>query len=114
MNLRQSTLNLYFSGCLNELTIRQMFVFLKENLILESLLSEIFEKNILNEKDINEYIDEAPGRYYIIEKILKCLIKKKRCKEFVACMRSSSSHRFVYDSIWRFQKYKSETALNGE
>lgn len=79
-----------------------MFVFLKENFILEFLLSEIFEKNILNEKDINEYIDEVLGRYYIIEKIFKCFIKKKRCKEFVVCMWSLFFYRFVYDSIWRF------------
>lgn len=93
-------------------------MFLKENLIFDILQRELNEKQIFIDGESKEYIDEVSGgysgSYYKIDKILKLIIKKKRCKEFIACMQSSSYNKHVFQRILRFQENESDIALKGK
>lgn len=104
----------FFSDNLTGLTVRQLFVFLKENIIFDIFENELTEMNIFTDEISKEYINKVPGNSYRIEKILKLLIKTNRCKEFIACMHKSSSHRHVSDRIQEYQRYLAKNNLKSK
>lgn len=57
-------------------------MFLKENLIFDSLQDELIQRDILNNRDIEDYICKQ-GKYFRIERLIKRIIWKKRCSDFV-------------------------------
>lgn len=104
----------FFSDNLTELTVRQLFVFLKENIIFDIFENELTEMNVFTDEFSKEYINKVPGNSYRIEKILKLFIKTKRCKEFIACMQKSSSHRHVFGRIQEYQRYEAKHNLKSK
>lgn len=58
-------------------------MFLKEKLIFDPLLDGLIQRNILNKRDIEDYICNR-GKYFRIERLIKRIIWKKRCSDFVA------------------------------
>lgn len=107
-------LNVSFSDSPNGLTVRQLFVFLKENIIFDIFENELTEMNVFTDEISKEYINKVPGNSYKIEKILKLFIKTKRCKDLIECMRKSSSHRHVFDRIQEYQSCEAKNALNSK
>lgn len=107
-------MNVSFSDCLDELTVRRLFVFLKENLILDTLTDEFIVRNFFPDNESKEYVFGKKDKYYRDERFLKLLIKKKRCKEFVACMHDLPSYKHVLDKILKFQEDETKSALNGK
>lgn len=104
----------YFSDRLPELTVRRLFVFFKENLIFSSLQDEFYARNFFPDTESEEYVFGKTGDYYRCERFLKLLIKKKRCKEFFACMHDLPSYKHVFDEILKFQKNETNTSFNGK
>lgn len=62
--------------------VRGLFVFLKEELIFDHMLDELIQRDILNKNDIEDYICNK-GKYFRIEKLIKRIIWKKKCSDFV-------------------------------
>lgn len=89
-------------------------MFLKENIIFDIFENELTEMNVFTDEISKEYINKVPGNSYRIEKILKLFIKTKKCKDFIECMRKSSSHRHVFDRIQEYQKYEAKNALKSK
>lgn len=58
-------------------------MFLKEKLIFDPLLDGLIERDILNKRDIEDYICNR-GKCFRIERLIKRIIWKKRCSDFVA------------------------------
>lgn len=109
-----TSLNVSFSDCLDELTVRRLFVFLKENLILDTLRDEFTVRNFFPDNESKEYVFGKIDEHYRSERFLKLLIKRKRCKEFVACMHDLPSYKHVLDKILKFQEDETKSALNGK
>lgn len=72
----------YQDDCSNGLTVRQLFVFLKENIIFDIFENELTEMNVFTDEISKEYINKVPGKSYRIEKILKLFIKTKKMQRF--------------------------------
>lgn len=102
------------SDHLDGFTVRQLFGFLKENIIFDIFENELIERNVFTDEVSVEYINTVPGNNYRIEKVLKLFIRKNRCNEFIVCMQKSYSHRHVYDRIQRFQRCEAIKALKGK
>lgn len=102
----------HFSDHLPELTVRRLFVFLKENLIFNNLQDEFYARDFFPDNESEEYVFGKTEDYYRVERFLKLLVKKKRCKKFLECMHELPSHEHVLDEILKFQKNETNTALN--
>lgn len=89
----------YFSDCLDELAVQRSFVFLSENLNFESLQDELNQRNLISEKETKDYIFNAPGKHFRGGKFIKLMIKKRRCKDFVACLHGTSKHSHICEKI---------------
>lgn len=61
-------------------------MFLKENLIFDHLLDELIQRDILNKRDIDDYICNGNCECFKIERLIKRIIWKKRCSDFVTMM----------------------------
>lgn len=57
-------------------------MFLKDRLIFDPLLDELIQRDILNKRDVEDYICNR-GKYFRIERLIKRIIWKKRCRDFV-------------------------------
>lgn len=96
----------YFSESLDILTVRRLFIFLKENLIFESMQDDLMERNLLNEREQEDC--NSRNRYFRIEALLKIIMRKRRCKEFVAFIHEIPGEKHVSEKIVQFQKEQIE------
>lgn len=74
-------------------------MFLSENLNFESLQDELNQRNLISEKETKDYIFNAPGKHFRGGKFIKLMIKKRRCKDFVACLHETSNHGHICKKI---------------
>lgn len=79
-------------------------MFIKDNLIFESLHDGLMQKKLLNEKEKEDYVCSNCARHYWSERLLKLIIRKKKCKEFVAFMHEMSCHKHVSEKIREVQE----------
>lgn len=112
-NKSVTRLNVYISDCLDERTVRGLFVFLKANLIFNALQDEFIKRNFFTDKESKDYVFEKTDEYYKCERFLKLIIKKKKCKEFIACMHELPSFRHVVKEIRKFQEREAKTISEG-
>lgn len=90
-------------------------MFLKENLPFDYLQDEFIRKDFFPDRESRDYVFNAPGEYYRSEKFLKLLIKKGRCKEFIACMHNMKNcHNDIHRRIRSFQRFEANTAWRGK
>lgn len=76
---------------IEELAVRRLFIFLKKTLNFDYYQDEFIQRKLLSERELKEFILTI-HEYFRSEKFLKLIIKKKRCKEFVACMCELPNH----------------------
>lgn len=88
-----------FSDCLDEFDVQRSFVFLSEWLDFDSLQDELNQRNLLSEKETKDYIFNAPGKQFRAGKLIKLIIKKRRCNDFVACLKETSNLGQICEKI---------------
>lgn len=106
-------LTLYILDCLDERAVRKAFVYLKENLNFYYLRDEFIRRNLLSEKELKECTTSAHCTHFRNEKILKLIIKKKRCKEFVRCMKELPEHKHIIEKIREIEKTETQMTSKG-
>lgn len=89
-------------------------MFLKKNLIFNTLQDEFIKRNFFPDNESKEYVFGKTDENYKCERFLKLIIKKKRCKEFIACMREPPFHSRIFKRIQDFQEHEANTILNGK
>lgn len=94
--------------------MRRLFVFLKEKLIFNALQDELIKRNFFTDKESKDYVFEKTDEYYKCERFLKLIVKKKKCKEFIACMHELPSFVHVDEKIREFQEREANTILKGK
>lgn len=109
----QICLTLYILECLPELAVRRLFIFLKKTVKFEYFQDDFIQINLLSEKELKEYVLTV-HKYFRSEKFLKLMIKKRRCKEFVAFMLELPDyhhhHRHITEEIRKFMSYETHKA----
>lgn len=100
------SIKIFSSDNLDEITVRRLFIFMKENLIFESIQDELLQKKILNEREIDECNNR--NRHFKTETLIKIIIRKRRCKEFIDFIHELHSEEHVSKTILQFQTEYSE------
>lgn len=93
--------SLCLSECLDALAVRRLFVFMKENLNFESLQDELIQRKLLHEKEREDYVCKTMSKHFWIEKLVKLIIKNRRCKEFVAFINDMPCHKHISEKNCR-------------
>ena len=57
------------------------------------------EKNLLSDRERDDYVCMIPLEYAMIGKVIKLMIKKGRCMEFVDIIDNLPDHRHVMNKI---------------
>ena len=86
-----------FVECQN--AVRKSFVYLRKHLTFESLRDKLVEKNLLSDRERDDYVCMIPLEYAMIGKVIKLMIKKGRCMEFVDIIDNLPDHRHVMNKI---------------
>lgn len=109
----QICLTLYILDRLAELAVRRLFIFLKKTVNFENFQEDFTQINLLSEKELKDYVLTV-HKYFRSEKFLKLMIKKRRCKEFVAFMLELPDyhhhHRHITEEILKFMRYETHKA----
>lgn len=74
-----------------EMAVRRSFVVMKKHLPFDFLQDEFISRNLLNQYDIDNIFKDS-NRYFKTERFLKLMIRMKRCKDFIACIKETNLH----------------------
>lgn len=81
-----------------------MFRFIKDNLHFEASRDEFLQTGLLDEREMEDYVCKDRGKHYRSERLLKLIIRGKRCKKFVAILNKMGCHKHVSEAILKFQE----------
>ncbi|XP_078324280.1 uncharacterized protein LOC111123198 isoform X2 [Crassostrea virginica] len=98
--------------CLDDLAIKKTFVFIKENLIFESVHDELTQKHLLLQRDKDNYVCKIPSRHFRVERLLKLIIRKKLCAEFIEILKKMPCHQHVYRKVLETRQKQAEPPNN--
>lgn len=84
-----------FSDNKAELIVRELFIFLKENLDFESEQDDLIQRQLLDQKEKEDHICKDQCKALWCERYLKLLIMKKRCTNFFKFIHDTPSHRRI-------------------
>ena len=91
---------MFVSGDLDKLAIRASFVYIKENLIFESVEDKVIEEGLLLDREKDDYIFKKPrSRQFSVERLIKYLIRKDKSTEFIKILSQMACHQHVYKKI---------------
>ncbi|XP_062578629.1 uncharacterized protein LOC134240555, partial [Saccostrea cucullata] len=77
-------------NCSDELAVRKSFVFLKDNIIYEDLRDDLIQEGIVSEKEEDAYVCEKNNMRSKRERLIKFIIRKKRCQIFIELLSRKS------------------------
>lgn len=86
---------------------------MKKNLNFDYFQDEFIQRELLTKKDLAEYVISVRGKHFRSEKFIKLIIKKNRCKEFVACIEKSPEHKHIFERIREFKKNETDVTPKG-
>lgn len=96
--------SLCLSECLDALAVRRFFFHERKHLNFESLQGELIQRKLLHEKEREDYVCKTKSKHFWIEKLFKLIIKKRRCKEFVAFINDMPCHTHISKKIVELQE----------
>ena len=101
---------MFVSGDLDKLAIRASFVYIKENLIFESVEDKVIEEGLLLDREKDDYIFKKPrSRQFSVERLIKHLIRKDKSTEFIKILSQMACHQHVYKKIQENRQWAQQT-----
>lgn len=85
----------YFSDNTAELIVRELFIFLKENLDFGLEQDDLIQRQLLDQREKEDHICKDQCKAFWSERYLKLSIMKKRCNKFFAFIHDTPSHRRI-------------------
>ena len=75
-------------------------MYIKENLIFESVEDKVIEEGLLFDREKDDYIFKKPrSRQFSVERLIKYLIRKDKSTEFIKILSQMACHQHVYKKI---------------
>lgn len=93
--------------------VRKAFRFIKENLMFEILQDELVQRTLLLENESNDYVCKDGSSHFINDRLIKLIIKKERCKQFVELLGEMPCHKTIFDKILEVQRRGRESTPMG-
>lgn len=84
-----------FSDNKAELIVRELFIFLKENLDFESEQDDLIQRQLLDQKEKEDHICKDQCKAFWCERYLKLFIMKKQCNNFFAFIHETPYYRRI-------------------
>lgn len=79
--------------------------------MFDMLQDELVQRKLLLENERDDYVCKDGANHFRNERLIKLIIKKKRCKEFVKLL--MSCHKEIFDKIVEVQRKDRESAPMG-
>lgn len=95
------------------LVVRRLFVFLKENLLFDSLQDELEQNKLLTQIERDDYVCKDKCKYYRCERLLKLIIRKGRCNEFIALINNMPCYQHISEKIMEFRRQVNDQISTG-
>lgn len=76
--------------------VKKSFVFLKDNLNFEDLKDKLIQDHLITNKEIEDFI----GNIFKSERLIKLIIKEKRCNKFISFIKMSCD-KHIFEKIER-------------
>lgn len=93
--------------------VRRAFGFIKENLMFDTLHDELLQRKLLLENERDDYVLKDGSSHFINERLIKLIIKKNRCEEFVNLLKKMPCHKKICDKLVEVQRKDRESAPIG-
>lgn len=85
------------------MAVRRSFVVLKKHLPFDILQDEFLRRNLISQDEI--YMIMRPNKYSKTEQFLKLMIRKKRCKDLIACIKEDDTFsKNIIDALERTEQ----------
>lgn len=89
-------------------------MYIKENLIFESVEDKVIEEGLLLNREKDDYIFKKPrSRQFSVERLIKLLITKDKSTEFIEILRQMTCHQHVYKTIQE-NRQRAQQAMSQE
>lgn len=87
-----------------DIAITRTFEFIKENLMFDTLQDELEQRNLLLKKDRDDYVCKDGGNHFRNERLVKLIIRKKKCREFIKLLQEMPCYKHIFEKIEEIQK----------
>lgn len=88
-------------------------MFLKENLLFDSLQDELEQNQLLTQSEKDDYVCKDKCKYIRCERLLKLIIRKRRCNDFIALMDKMPCYQHISEKIEEFREEFKDQILTG-
>lgn len=79
-------------------------MFLKENLLFDSLQDELEQQQILTQSEKDDYVCKDRCKYIRCERLLKLIIRKRRCNKFFALINNMPCYNHISEKFVEFRE----------
>lgn len=79
-------------------------MFLKENLLFDSLQDELEQNELLTQSEKDDYVCKDKCMYIRCERLLKLIIRKRRCNDFIALINRMPCYKHISEKIVEFRE----------
>lgn len=81
--------------------------------MFDILQDELVQRKLRLENEKDDYVCKDGASHFINERLIKLIIKKKRCKEFVQLLGEMPCHKKIFDKILEVQRKDRESTPMG-
>ncbi|XP_052678854.1 uncharacterized protein LOC128159711 isoform X2 [Crassostrea angulata] len=95
------------------LVVRGLFVFLKENLLFDSLQDELEQNELLTQIERDDIVCKDKCKFKMHERLLKLIIRNNKCNKFIALLNNMPSYQHISAKIMEFRRELNDQSASG-
>lgn len=103
---------MYISGS-PKLGVTRAFEFIKENLMFDTLEDELMQRKLLLRKEKEDYVCKNEANCLKNERLIKLIIRKNRCEEFVKLFKEIPCYKHIFKRIMEVLEEEGESTPMG-
>lgn len=96
-----------------KLGVTRAFEFIKENIMFDTLEDELMQRKLLLRKEKEDYVCKNGANCSKNERLIKLIIRKNRCEEFVKLFKEVPCHKHIFKRIMEVLEEEGESTPMG-